>query len=62
MAQLVLADKFCRNTHLDKGTHQRDIALFVDDMIQAGAKESNVKFLKALERSGQCPSQNIRDL
>eukprot|EP00975_Prorocentrum_lima_P048798 10208883-Prorocentrum_lima.AAC.1 len=33
-----------------KGQIKGKIALFVGDMIQAGAKASNVEFLKALEK------------
>eukprot|EP00975_Prorocentrum_lima_P024358 5124137-Prorocentrum_lima.AAC.1 len=43
MAQPVPEDKFAE-------THTWRTALFVDDMIQEGAKASNVEFLKALER------------
>eukprot|EP00975_Prorocentrum_lima_P057530 12065032-Prorocentrum_lima.AAC.1 len=40
----------CRQKHTwIKGHIKGIIALFVDDMMQAGAKASNVEFLKALE-------------
>eukprot|EP00975_Prorocentrum_lima_P026701 5614117-Prorocentrum_lima.AAC.1 len=57
MAQPVPENK-CAATHTwIKGYIKGRIALFVDDMIQAGAKASNVECLKALGKKLTMPSQ-----
>eukprot|EP00975_Prorocentrum_lima_P054155 11359079-Prorocentrum_lima.AAC.1 len=50
MAHPVPADKFAETHTWIKGLIKGKIALFADDMLQAGAKASNVEFLKALEK------------
>eukprot|EP00975_Prorocentrum_lima_P045935 9608879-Prorocentrum_lima.AAC.1 len=47
MAQLAPADKFAETHTWIKGQIKGISALFVDDMIQAGANASNVECLKA---------------
>eukprot|EP00975_Prorocentrum_lima_P070494 12932298-Prorocentrum_lima.AAC.1 len=53
MAHSVPENKFAETHTRIKGRIKGIIALFVDDMVQAGAKASNVECLKA---------QSIRDL
>eukprot|EP00975_Prorocentrum_lima_P067172 12913396-Prorocentrum_lima.AAC.1 len=55
MAQSVPAENFPETHAWIKGRSKGGIALFVDDMIQAGAKASNVEFLKALEKNWTMP-------
>eukprot|EP00975_Prorocentrum_lima_P026972 5672653-Prorocentrum_lima.AAC.1 len=50
LAEPVSPDKFAETHTWVKGQVKGRIALFVDDMLQTGAKASNVEFLKALER------------
>eukprot|EP00975_Prorocentrum_lima_P052189 10932779-Prorocentrum_lima.AAC.1 len=50
MAQPVPADKFAETHTWIKGQIKGKIALFVDDMLQTGAKPSNLEFLKALDK------------
>eukprot|EP00975_Prorocentrum_lima_P070879 12934558-Prorocentrum_lima.AAC.1 len=50
MAQPVPADQFAEPHTWIQGQINGKIALFVDDMLQTGAKESHMEFLKALEK------------
>eukprot|EP00975_Prorocentrum_lima_P065156 12901757-Prorocentrum_lima.AAC.1 len=50
MAEPVHPDRFAETHTWIKGQVKGRIALFVDDMLQTGAKESNVELLKALEK------------
>eukprot|EP00975_Prorocentrum_lima_P058116 12189857-Prorocentrum_lima.AAC.1 len=50
MAEPVPPDMFAETHTWIKGQVKGRIAMFVDDMLQAGARASNVEFLKALER------------
>eukprot|EP00975_Prorocentrum_lima_P013356 2835208-Prorocentrum_lima.AAC.1 len=50
MAEPVPPDKFADTHTWIKGQVKGRIALFVDDMLQTGAKASNMEFLKALEK------------
>eukprot|EP00975_Prorocentrum_lima_P024953 5240272-Prorocentrum_lima.AAC.1 len=52
MAQSVPADKFAETHTWIRGQIKGKIALFVDDVLQTGAKPSNMEFLQALEKSG----------
>eukprot|EP00975_Prorocentrum_lima_P046868 9796423-Prorocentrum_lima.AAC.1 len=56
MAQPVPENKLAETHTWIKGQIKGIIALFVDDMIQAGAKASNVELLKALGMNWTMPS------
>eukprot|EP00975_Prorocentrum_lima_P051803 10849355-Prorocentrum_lima.AAC.1 len=50
MAEPVPPDTFAEAHTWIRGQVKGIIALFVDDMLQTGARASNTEFLKALER------------
>eukprot|EP00975_Prorocentrum_lima_P067329 12914170-Prorocentrum_lima.AAC.1 len=50
MAQLVPAENFAETHTWTKGQIKGKVALFVDDLLQTGAKQSNMEFVKALEK------------
>eukprot|EP00975_Prorocentrum_lima_P025767 5421896-Prorocentrum_lima.AAC.1 len=55
MAQPVPADKFAATHTWIKGQVKGKIALFVDDMLQTGARATNIEFLKALDKEWTMP-------